>query len=73
MRCNSKFSSKPPQNFELKRVVERLSTRCSSPYCQVLGRDGQSEIRERGRREGEEEATESEKRWRREVRLLVLL
>jgi hypothetical protein len=73
MRCNSKFSSKPPQNFELKRVVERLSARCSSPYCQVLGREGQSETRERGRRVGEGEATESEKRGRREVRLPVFL
>ena len=35
MRCNSKFPSKPPQNFELKRVVERLIARCTSPFCSV--------------------------------------
>lgn len=37
MRCNTKFSSKPPQNFELKRVVERLKASCTAPSCRWKG------------------------------------
>ena len=35
MRCNSKLSSKPAQNFELRRVVERLKASCTSTNCPV--------------------------------------
>ena len=37
MRCNTKFPAKPPQNYEMKRVMERLPASCTAPSCQWKG------------------------------------
>ena len=41
LRCRNKLPAKPPQNLELRRVLERLPARCTAPSCSWRGTLGE--------------------------------